>query len=509
MASTNINSRAITVFIIVAIGLIVALNAGNWIADENYTPIAVLFAALLGILAFFGFGKVGYLLIPICFGLTGQISMLPLPFSVSQLVIMLSSGVFISSLIFKKKIRKPSHEIIDLLAWLNIIYLFVVFLRNPVGVRALGSELVGGKPYFDFMLGVMSYVILSRGVISPKQAKVVFRWSIGLTVAVSLICTAIFFVPAIGKVLGKFYSAFSTWSLEDISDISVGATRLTPLQDGGLSLVLLSLCYSDPMKMLDPGYHRYLLSYFTGIIMVLLSGFRSALFEIFFLTAVASFFRSKIVGLSKFAFAILCIATLFMLGSFTDLKLPITAQRALCFLPGNWDADAVTAAEESSEWRFRMWELMMKTDYYIRSKLWGDGYGFTQKEFEIMMSLKEGGAGFGGVDAHLEPHLIQGTVHSGPISSIKRVGYVGLGLLIIFMVGLSIYAYQSLKAAQGTPYEIIGYYYCLPIIITPFLFIFVFGDYSDISKLMFYLGMLKMINESIKHLAFEKTLTSV
>jgi hypothetical protein len=495
---TTINSRTITVFILGAVGLIIAFYAGNWIADENYTPLAIVFGALFAILVFFGFASIGYLLIPICYGLAGQISVLPLPFSVNQLVIMLSSAVFFSDRIFKKRTRKPSREMIDLLAWMNIVYLGSVFLRNPVGVSALGSHLVGGRPYIDFILGVMSYVILSRCVISPKQAQTVFRWSVGLTVGVALICTAIFFVPAIGKVLGKLYSAFSAGSAEDINDVTVGETRLTSLQGGGVAIVLFCLCYADPIKMLDTGYLRYLWGYVLGVIMILLSGFRSAIFETFLITALATALRSRLTGLAKMLGALCFIVALFItLGSFVTYKLPLTAQRALCFLPGEWDQRAVNAADESSRWRFRMWELMMTTDYYIRSKMWGDGYGFTPRELEIMLSMKSGGSGFGGEDAHLEPHLIQGTVHSGPISTIKRVGYVGLGLLMLFMGASALYAYRTLRAAQGTPYQIIASYTALPMIMMPFVFVFIFGDYSEISQLMFQLGMLKMISSSI------------
>ena len=104
--------------------------------------------------------------------------------------------------------------------------------------------------------------------------------------------------------------------------------------------------------------------------------------------------------------------------------------------------------------------------------------------------------GFGGQDEHLEPHLIQGTVHSGPVSTIKRVGYVGLGLLLIFTGALSLYGFRVIKMAQGTPFQLTSLYYGLPVIITPFVFLFIFGDYNDITTMLFELGMLKMISKS-------------
>ena len=143
-----------------------------------------------------------------------------------------------------------------------------------------------------------------------------------------------------------------------------------------------------------------------------------------------------------------------------------------------------------------MWEIMLTTDRYIHSKMWGDGYGFTRKDYETMENAHIGLSGFGGQDAQLESHMIQGTAHSGPVSTIKRVGYVGMGLLLIFLGALSVYGFRAIKMAQGTPYQLISLYYGLPVIITPFVFLFIFGDYSDITTMLFELGMLKMISKS-------------
>ena len=494
--SSNLDVRSLALLIIAGCGLIIALYAGSWIAEENYSYLAAVFGGVVGLFLFLGFGKVGYLLIPICFGLVGQISVLPLPFSVQQLVIMLATGFFIAKKIFKSDKNKFHFEKIDLLACANILFLVIVYFRNPVGINALGGDLVGGKPYVDFLLGVFSYVILGGCVITPKQSTIIVKYNVILLVSVALICTTIIFLPSIGNVLGKLYSSFSTWSIAEGSEVEVGETRLTPLQGGGGVFVLLSICSANPMKMLSPKNYRYLLMYLTGIIMILLSGFRSALFNSVLLTALGTVLRDKTVGAFKFLFAIFFCVSLFTAISYSDIKIPIAAQRGLSFLPGNWDPEATKLAEDSSKWRYRMWELMMTTDRYIHSKMWGDGYGFTRKEFEIMENAHFGIGGFGGQDEHLEPHLIQGTVHSGPVSTIKRVGYVGLGLLLIFTGALSLYGFRVIKMAQGTPFQLTSLYYGLPVIITPFVFLFIFGDYNDITTMLFELGMLKMISKS-------------
>jgi hypothetical protein len=349
--SSNLNARSLALLIVAGCGLIIALYAGNWIAEEDYQYLSFVFGGVVGLFLFLGFGKVGYLLIPISFGLVGQISVLPLPFSVQQLVIMLATGFFIAKKIFKSDKNKFHFEKIDLLAWANILYLGIVYLRNPVGINALGGDLVGGKPYVDFFLGVFGYVILGGCVITPKQSKMIVKYNVILLVSVALISTTVIFLPSIGNILGKLYSSFSPWNIAEGAEVEVGETRLTPLQGGGGVLVLLSICSANPMKMLSPRYYRYLLMYLTGIIMILLSGFRSALFNSVLLTALGSVLRDKTVGAFKFLFAVFFFVSLFSAISYSDIKLPITAQRGLSFLPGNWDPEAVKLAQESSQWR--------------------------------------------------------------------------------------------------------------------------------------------------------------
>jgi hypothetical protein len=174
------------------------------VADENYSPIAYAIGGLIGILVFFTLGPNANLVIPICFGLSGQISLLPLPFSVQQLAEILACGVFFSGVIFKASSRKVKTEQIDIIAWLNIAWLGMVFIRNPVGINALGTSLVGGRPYVDFLLSVMTYIILSRQTITPKQARIIIASSVMLSVFIASVCTIVMFIPALGSVLGPF-----------------------------------------------------------------------------------------------------------------------------------------------------------------------------------------------------------------------------------------------------------------------------------------------------------------
>jgi hypothetical protein len=500
----QINTRSLWIFLIAGIGLIFAGNAGSWIADEDYSPIAYTIGGLIGILVYFTVGTKANLIIPISYGLSGQISLLPLPFSVQQLAMILSCGVFFSEIIFKTSMRKVKTESIDIIAWINVTWLATVFLRNPVGINALGTSLVGGKPYVDFLLSFVSYIILSRQVISPKQANFIVSASVIVNIFVALVCTLVVFIPSLGPVLGPIYSQFSEWGNAEGLDVEVGTSRLSALQGSGMSIITYSICMVNPMMMLAPKNLKFFCYYIVGLLMVFLSGFRSAILSVLLTTALGAILRERMEGLVKYLFCLFFIGALFTVVSYSGLQLPWTFQRSLSFLPGDWDPTAVLAAKESSEWRYEMWHTVLSSDRYIRSKFFGDGYGFLRSEFEEMLAAAKGEGVLTGVQGDQEAHMIQGSYHSGPISSIKRVGYLGLVILLVYMGALARYAWRLIDESTGTPYQLITLYFGIPLIILPFFFFFVFGDYNDILFMMFSLGMMKMISSSIKAYEIQK-----
>jgi hypothetical protein len=76
--------------------------------------------------------------------------------------------------------------------------------------------------------------------------------------------------------------------------------------------------------------------------------------------------------------------------------------------------------------------------------------------------------------------MIQGTYHSGPISSIKRVGYLGLVILMVYMIALARYAWRLIGATAGTPYQLIALFFGIPMIILPAFFVFVLHFTVDV-----------------------------
>jgi hypothetical protein len=168
-------------------------------------------------------------------------------------------------------------------------------------------------------------------------------------------------------------------------------------------------------------------------------------------------------------------------------------QRALTFLPGRWDDIATLEAKSSSRWRYEMWAEMLGSNRYIDNKWLGDGFGFTMRQFAQMQYLaKQGEAG------QQETFMIVGQVHSGPVSAIRYVGYIGCAFFIYILIYMAWHAWTLARRALGTPFETVALFITVPVIMEPFGFVVIFGSYDySLPEAIFAAGLLKMLRNTM------------
>ena len=93
---------------------------------------------------------------------------------------------------------------------------------------------------------------------------------------------------------------------------------------------------------------------------------------------------------------------------------------------------------------------------------------------------------------------ISGDFHSGPVSTIRVVGYVGLAFVYILFIPLAIAAAKLINQTKGTPLFEPTLFFCMPIVFEPFWYTFVFGGHpSVIPFAAISLGMMKLIQNSL------------
>jgi hypothetical protein len=259
-------------------------------------------------------------------------------------------------------------------------------------------------------------------------------------------------------------------------------------------------------QLLNPLKFWWPILLFIGFLAILLSGFRSMLFAALGTMLIASYIRSKWQGIGRIFIAVTIALLILSVGNGLIFELPLSAQRSLSWLPGNWNQSAVTEARESTRWRTYMWEQMLTTDRYIQNKLLGDGFGFTKRQYENMLYF----ARYGTTAQGQENFMIGGNVHSGPVGSIRYGGYVGLALILLILSMQAREAWRIIRRAYPTPFRLLTLFVCIPIIMEPFIFTLIYGTYdSEVPDTFYTLGMLRMFKCSLEQYELTTAATKV
>jgi hypothetical protein len=491
------NPVGIVLVLVTLAGLAGALVMGRMVAQNEFTKIGAFFGAAVGIAVCLGMGKKIWLLIPLGWSLTGKIQMLPLPFSVRDLCVYAAFASFVGFTIFKRSSKMAKFNVYDMLLFVNLGYLATVYARNPVGTRALGTETVGGKPYLDVVTAILAMWVLQHIVISAKEGRILpWLMAAGSTIVATLgVLTQR--IPFLVPIIAPLYSGINVASyLAEQRGEVYDSTRQGALFGFATTAVAL-MSFFRPLQLflfLRPFWSLLL---YGSVVAVFLSGFRTGLVYIGVMALLTSYFWGGVKDVVRLGIVMLLgVLTLIAIQA-SGFSIHPAAQRALSFIPGPWDEAVVEGANESSEWRFEMWKIALESEKYIKNKILGDGFGFSAYELQLQLQAAWGGQGYVGGEK-TETQLVTGAYHSGPISSIRYVGVVGLVLFIIFLIACAKYAWKIIRRAKGTPFFPLALFIGVPAIYKPFSFIVVFGAFeSDLPDAIVALAFLNLCSRGL------------
>ena len=497
MKNDRLNDIVIATLILV-FGVILAIACGRFAGNGNNFMLAVVaFIAASGFTCFILRGYI-WVLIPMFWSCTGQLNSVPGHLPLRDLIVIVVSVYFFTLKAFKQVRVKPVYSWLDALVGLNILCIVLLYIRFPTGLLAFGADLVGGRPYFEVLFAVAAYWVLNQVAISHRLAKFFPLLLCAVPAFFTIIKIITHYIPATAPILGKFYGGVDAESyqreMSGADDEDVGASRVQFLSDVGMTIFSVLCSYFQPLTLINPLYvWRFLL---TGIAVFfcLKSGHRITIPSIAFTMLLATYFRKGFA--SVIILVLLCLPPMVLLvaGQGTLYKLPAPAQRTLCFLPGKWDPDVVAQAEDSKEWRFQMWDIMMHDNKYIHDKMFGDGFGYTK---EVEQSMAANGS--------QEDFMYTNNEHSGPISAIRVSGYVGLGLFLLLLLGSAIRSWQVIRATKDSPFYPLALFIGIGTIYTSFGFVFIFGAYgSNLPDSLLTVALLNIISNGFA--AYRKTI---
>lgn len=436
-----------------------------------------------------------WLLLVVGWGWTGQIVVLPVPLAVRDMCVLATCVSLLALISLKVVRRKPSYGLADLAMLSVLLYLVMVFVRNPVGLLAMNSFRVGGRPYYNIGIAFIAYWVLCRASIPVRSgSRVVMGVILSSAFGSAFLNLIADFSPKIAMGVMGFYNGLSVEMAAENSgpdlppDEKVERFGYLGILGNIMGLTLISTY--RPNTLLNPlRWGRFLL-FALSAVGVLLSGFRSGVIALGVYFAISSFLRNGWRDLIRLALPLMGCLGLLLLGQGRLFDLPLAAQRALTFLPGKWSYAARESAKSSSEWRFYMWRIFLQGSRYVHNHSFGDGFGISKQDM-LAISLSSN------MDTR-EIALIVGGVHSGPLSAVRVVGYVGLALYLTALVFVATEAWQLARRARGTPFLPMTLFVAVPAIYEPFNYVFVFGAFdSSVPTALFTLGMLRMVRNTL------------
>lgn len=486
----------VTLGAVLLLGLLLAAMIGNAVGVSDMRFVAGAIALIPVVIIFVRLKTNIWILMPIGWYLTGRLPWLPLPFSVRDMCFLITISFFILFVAMRVIPMKRKIGMLEYLIYINLAYLAVVYARNPVGFWAFQSEMVGGRPYFEVIQMTFAFAILSRIKITDFTARIFPLFFVIPTWIIGILSVTAQFVPQLAYPLAMLYTGVgSMFSEPSGPEAEIGETRLAELMFAGQSSILALCAKYNPITLISPFYPLRILGLLAAIGAIFLSGFRSTLLFAFAALAISSLLRRRLqdMWIAGGAFVLSLVIIISLQGSV--LQFPRTMQRSLSWLPGDWDADAVASAEDSSRWRFEMWGWAWNDDRILRDRVWGQGFGFSLDDMNLIVESKIAGQGgssnLGGSDR--EEFMIVGAFHSGPLSAIKYIGIVGLCLYYPLLCYMALLAWHLCRRAYGTKAFGLALFVGIPIIYEPFNFIFIFGGLDgNFSQMLFWAGLLNM-----------------
>ncbi len=487
--------------VIVIIALVVAGAVGYFSGHGSIGLIASFVAFVVSLALVISLGRRIWVLVVFSWSLVGTTSLFPMAFRVVDIIVLFVFFAFFALAALKLVRSRPKFDTGDWLVLINMGYLAVTFFRNPVGVSALNSQLVGGRPYFNTFIAFLCYLILRKAAADEKSIRRIPFYILLAATFTALAPMVGTISPAVGGALGEFYSGFAP-AAAPAFDSGVAQDTESIGRLGSLSLVapilMVALCaYFRPMTLLLPAYPGRFFLWLLTITLNLSTGFRSSIIGCAGYMAVGTIYWKRTRELFAMGFFAAVVLMFLALGNGLVFRLPLSAQRTLAFLPGNWDPAVVRDAQDSTQWRLEMWQTVLTEERWIRNKLLGDGFGFTREDYYLMQNEQLGYHGFA-EGIRQETQLIVGAYHSGPLSAIRYVGVVGLILFLILLIYTARRAYRLTMRCWNTKFFKPVAFVTLQAVLYPFIFVFVFGAFeNDLSRALFTCGMIRLLDEGV------------
>jgi hypothetical protein len=437
---------------------------------------------------FFKLGHNIWILIPIALVNPIPLGFLPIKFKAVELAfLMLLAYLLIVHAAMKH--RRFDFGPRELLVPFSILLGIIMFhqLQGGIGLKVLGSEAAGARRHLLFFIAAAFYVALLS--IQPRNWQLLRRlpslyfWVMLLGTAPTIFCI---YFPEIAMPLGLFNFVVN---IDDAINYYGGGAVQRVGSWGPLAIALQLLLVSRyPLPTWFQLNRLWIpLVSLAALFLCFLSGFRSNIFYFLVVTGVASVISLRWRCLVFLVPSLLLIAFM-VVGNGRWFNLPGSVQRALSFLPGQWDAVAMADAIASSEFRRNIRNVYM--DQYAANSPWfGNG---------CKIDIRDAGASVDPAFAQsyeaIDGFIRRKDFHIGWISAYDTVGIIGFVAFIWLCLAIAWFARRQILAVGPAALEPVQMWVVCYLAKDIIGFFTVFGDLANVMpSLLFGAGVMVLV----------------
>lgn len=370
----------------------------------------------------------------VMFFLPGQ-----LPVWVLMVVLSLSVSVFQRAL-NRGMIFLPAWSVMLPLMVLGLVILGTAHLTGGIGFRVSGGGTYGGRRYFEVLVAILGFFALTcrRIPLSSAGRYIALFLLPGMTAAVGNLVTV---------VNPSWYFIFLLFP-PDLSAFQQAATvtgdvigRLGGLGAAASCIYYFLLARYGLRSSLELRNSWRLLLLLAMLVAGLMGGFRSIFISmgltLSLVFCLEGLWRTRLLPIFMVGF----IAVAAVMLPFME-QLPLPVQRTFSFLPVRVQPVVAADAQDSSNWRLRMWKVLLpEVPKYL---LLGKGYGIKGDDLELAQNLVRSGRG-----DTAEVAMLAGDYHNGPLSVIIPMGIWGALAFLWFLVAAGRALYRNYR--HGDP----------------------------------------------------------
>lgn len=384
------------------------------------------------------------------------------------------------------KITWNKLPVIDFTVFIFVVYFLSTWFANPVKINAFvnhitdeGYALVGGAEYIWCLTALMTFIFISILPLTFERLGVVLKW----VVVFSII--AAFLVAVKTLISPQLNDAGERVALGE----AIQGSRFGGFADLGNAICLLMFCKYSILGIICSPWKLALC--LAGGVGIALSGFRSMILNVVILCALIQFYRRQFVTL---IFCALCAyaGVLGLSHTIPMERVPLGIKRVFSSVPGVdiKDKKLASTAQHSLDWRYQMWDWAMDSSKgYIKNYVWGDGFALDSREYRlerININRRKIDSGSNVLFAK------RGVWHSGWVTAIHRLGYVGLTITVIFQLIVCVYVVRLCMNIRGVANYEYFYFILIPIIPDIILFHYSAGTYTTFFAIFHKLSIMKL-----------------